>query len=91
MGGDDSQKLRPWRGPHLLSGAHQTSGSQQITVTKTAMGFSRAPLPRPARSVVQLQTAWVTFGKQTWVTSRKRRRKVRPLQNRATRVTAAAR
>ncbi len=27
MGGNDSQKLRPWRGNTLLSGAHQTSGS----------------------------------------------------------------
>jgi hypothetical protein len=29
MGGDDSQKLLPWRGIRLLSGAQQTSGSQQ--------------------------------------------------------------
>ena len=27
----------------------------------------------PAGSWAELQTAWVTFGKQTWVTSRKRR------------------
>ena len=27
MGGDDSQKLLPWRGIPLLSGAQQTSGS----------------------------------------------------------------
>jgi hypothetical protein len=29
MGGDDSQKLLPWRGTSLLSGAQETSGSQQ--------------------------------------------------------------
>ena len=29
MGGDDSQKLLPWRGALLLSGAQQTSGVQQ--------------------------------------------------------------
>ena len=29
MGGDDSQKLLPWRGIHFLSGAQQTSGSLQ--------------------------------------------------------------
>jgi hypothetical protein len=30
MGGDDSQKLRPWRGIKLLSGAQQTSGYSEI-------------------------------------------------------------
>jgi hypothetical protein len=30
MGGDDSQKLRPWRGIRLLSGAQQTSGYSEI-------------------------------------------------------------
>ena len=29
MGGNDSQKLLPWRGIPLLSGAQETSGSQQ--------------------------------------------------------------
>ena len=29
MGGDDAQKLLPWRGMTLLSGAQQTSGSLQ--------------------------------------------------------------
>jgi hypothetical protein len=29
MGGDDSQKLLPWRGNSLLSGAQETSGSLQ--------------------------------------------------------------
>ena len=29
MGGDHSQKLLPWRGTYLLSGAQQTSGSFQ--------------------------------------------------------------
>ncbi len=29
MGRDDSQKVLPWRGALLLSGAQQTSGFQQ--------------------------------------------------------------
>jgi hypothetical protein len=29
MGGDDSQKLLPWRGISLLSGAQKTSGFRQ--------------------------------------------------------------
>ena len=48
MGGDDSQKLLPWRGINLLSGA-QTSGSQQInTVTETA-GSDRGHSSRTAQ------------------------------------------
>jgi hypothetical protein len=30
MGGDDSQKLLPWRGTGLLSGAQQTSGYYKL-------------------------------------------------------------
>ena len=32
MGGDDSQKLLPWRGMTLLSGAQQTSGYSKSTL-----------------------------------------------------------
>ena len=56
----------------LLSGAHQTSGSRQInTVTENCPSSLR---PRPALSrSSQILSAWVILGKQTWVTSRKRR------------------
>ena len=39
MGGNGSQKLRPWRGIRLLSGAHQTSGSQQIQHSNCNCGW----------------------------------------------------
>jgi hypothetical protein len=40
MGGDDAQKLRPWRGIRLLSGAQQTSGYSEINT------FTSQPLPQ---------------------------------------------
>jgi hypothetical protein len=45
MGGDDSQKLLPWRGIYFPSGA-QTSGSNYEinNVTETAVGISPSPL-----------------------------------------------
>src|SRR5438128_11557962 len=76
MGGDDSQKLLPWRGMILLSGA-QTSGSLRIQHCSGKLGggelAAHLPRPKPAAVVAQLQTTWVTFGKQTWVTSPARR------------------
>ena len=50
MEGDDSQKLPPWRGTSLLSGAQQTSGSLQnhtLTqrLTAAAMAGHSATLP----------------------------------------------
>jgi len=77
MGGERSQKLRPRRGIVLLSGAQQTSGSlqNQHCNGKLRLGSRRAPLSSASRrAVAQLQTAWVTFGKQSWVTSGERRR-----------------
>jgi hypothetical protein len=48
MGGDDSQKLLPWRGIGLLSGAQQTSGSQQNhTVTENGRAALRGPSLQP--------------------------------------------
>ena len=39
MGGDDSQKLLPWRGIHFSSGAQPTSGYRKInTLTQTPEG-----------------------------------------------------
>ncbi len=72
MGGDDSQKLLPWRGIHSSPG--RKPPAQQInTVTETPRGFSPGTTSPASRIVAQLQTAWVIFGKQTWVTSRERR------------------
>jgi hypothetical protein len=50
MGGDDSQKLLPWRGIRLLSGAQKTSGSQQhqhssSAASAPAQWFQRAAIP----------------------------------------------
>jgi len=56
MGGDDSQKLLPWRGIRLLSGAQQTSGSQQHQHSSSnghllRRGCSHAPGFGPTGSV----------------------------------------
>src|SRR5438094_8004580 len=79
MGGDHSQKLLPRRGILLLSGA-QTSGSLRIQHCsgKLRWELADATFPGPSQppAVARLQTAWVTFGKQTWVTSPARRRSV---------------
>src|ERR1035441_9629184 len=63
MGGDDSQKLLPWRGIHSSPGRKPPAQLRINNVTETA-GWNLARgtpsfWPRP-----QVQTAWVTFGKQ---------------------------
>ena len=69
MGGDDSQKLLPWRGLPLLSRA-QTSGS----LRNQHCNGNGAPFCAAASGIVpQLQTAWVILGKHRWVSSVARR------------------
>src|ERR1035441_905930 len=73
MGGDDSQKLLPWRGIHSSPGRKPPAQLRINNVTETA-GWNLARgtpsfWPRP-----QVQTAWVTFGKQRRVNSAARRR-----------------
>src|SRR6267154_2527300 len=69
MGGDDSQKLLPWRGILLLSRA-QTSGS----LRNQHCNGNGAPFRAAASGIVpQLQTAWVILGKHRWVSSGARR------------------
>ena len=72
MGGDDSQKLLPWRGIHSSPGRKPPAQLRINNVTETA-GWNLARgtpsfWPRP-----QVQTAWVTFGKQRRVNSAARR------------------
>jgi hypothetical protein len=72
MGGDDSQKLLPWRGIHSAPGRKPPAQLRINNVTETA-GWNLARgtpsfWPRP-----QLQTARVTFGKQMRVNSATRR------------------
>src|ERR1039457_5182964 len=72
MGGDDSQKLLPWRGIPSSPGRKPPAQLRINNVTETA-GWNLARgtpsfWPRP-----QLQTAWVTFGKQRRVNSAARR------------------
>ena len=72
MGGDDSQKLLPWRGIHSSPGRKPPAQLRINNVTETA-GWNLARgtpsfWPRP-----QLLTAWVTFGKQRRVNSAARR------------------
>ena len=60
----------------LLSRAQQTSGSQQTQHCNEKLRWDdlrRVPFSPAIRVVAQLLAAWVIFGKQTWVTSRKRR------------------
>src|SRR2546422_6978545 len=76
MGGDDSQKLLPWRGSTPLRGANLRLNYEFNTVAENCADGERAahlPRPKPAAVVAQLQTTWVTFGKQTWATSPARR------------------
>jgi hypothetical protein len=58
MGGDGSQKLRPWRGIALLSGAQQTSGSlqNQKFSSKPSAPVRFAPAPRSWASKI-----WACF------------------------------
>src|SRR5450759_4739286 len=72
MGGDDSQKLLPWRGIHSSPGRKPPAQLRINNVTETA-GWNLARgtpsfWPRP-----QLQTAWATFGEQRRVNSAARR------------------
>ena len=72
MGGDDSQKLLPWRGDQLpLQGANLRLNYEINTVTETAPRFARLP----TGLWLSLQAAWVIFGKHRWVSSGARRRK----------------
>jgi hypothetical protein len=78
MGGDDSQKLLPWRGIHSSPGRKPPAQLRINNVTETA-GWNLARgtpsfWPRP-----QVQTAWVTFGKQRRVNSGARRRSETPV------------
>src|ERR1700689_1860514 len=51
------------------------TANQHCNVTENCAGVLAASLPWRAASGVQLQTAWVTFEKRPWVTSRERRRR----------------
>jgi hypothetical protein len=66
MGGDDSQKLLPWRGIYSLSRA-QTSGSLR---NQHCNGNGATFCTAACENVAQLQTAWVILGKHRWVSSR---------------------
>jgi len=73
MGGDDSQKLLPWRGIDSSPGRKPPAHYEINTVTETATTFCAAA----SGSVAQLQTAWVIFGKHRWVSSGACRRRSR--------------
>src|SRR3989442_7266338 len=76
MGGDDSQKLLLWRGAYSSPGRKPPAHYEFNTVTENCrrdLARATSPASQP-RYVAQLQTAWVIFGKQTWVTSPARRR-----------------
>ncbi len=65
MGGDDSQKLLPWRGIYSPPGRKPPAHYEINTVRKRRPTFCAAA----SGSVAQLQTAWVIFGKHWWVSS----------------------
>src|SRR6266516_171263 len=76
MGGDDSQKLLLWRGAYSSPGRKPPAHYEFNTVTENCrrdLARATSPASQP-RYVAQLQTAWVIFGKQPWVTSPARRR-----------------
>src|SRR5512133_3306950 len=74
MGGDDSQKLLPWRETIFPSRA-QTSGSHYEinNVAETAAGISHRLYCWSITKWPQLPPAWVIFGKHRRVSSAARR------------------
>jgi hypothetical protein len=77
MGGDDSQKLLPWRGVHSSPGRKPPAQLRNQQCSGKLRGGELAghgPRPSQPRFVAQLPTAWVILRKQTWVTSAARRR-----------------
>ena len=82
MGGDDSQKLLPWRGIYSSPGRKPPAQLPKSTISlKPAVGISRGA-PWPLGLWPQLRPAWVIFGKHRWVNSDARRR-IRDALNRA--------
>src|ERR1022692_2103692 len=74
MGGDDSQKLLPWRGIYSSPGRKPPAQLPKSTISlKLAVGISRGA-PWPLGLWPQLRPAWVIFGKHRWVNSDARRR-----------------
>jgi hypothetical protein len=79
MGGDDSQKLLPWRGVHSSPGRKPPAQLRNQQCSGKLRGGELAghgPRPSQPRFVAQLPTAWVILRKQTWVTSAARRSEV---------------
>jgi hypothetical protein len=77
MGGDDSQKLLPWRGVHSSPGRKPPAQLRNQQCSGKLRGGELAghrPRPSQPRFAAQLPTAWVILRKQTWVTSAARRR-----------------
>ena len=73
MGGDDSQKLLPWRGIYSSPGRKPPAQLPKSTISlKLAVGISRGA-PWPLGLWPQLRPAWVIFGKHRWVNSDARR------------------
>ena len=72
MGGDDSQKLLPWRGTHSSPGHSRPPAYCKFnTLPKLTIGIRAAPISIRNRSPPD---CWVTFAKPSWVTSRECRR-----------------
>ena len=65
MGGDNSQKLLPWRGIISSPGRKPPAHQEINTVTETAP----TPCTNASRILAQLLNAWVIFGKHRWVSS----------------------
>ena len=77
MGGDDSQKLVPWRGSTPLRGAKPPAQLHYefntVAENCAAGNLPSLPQPKPGPVVAQLPTPWVILGKHTWVISPARR------------------
>jgi hypothetical protein len=71
MGGDDSQKLLPWRESTSLRGPNLRLNYEINNVTETAAEISR--VPSSLADMASAQPAWVIFGKHRWVNSGARR------------------
>jgi len=76
MGGHHSQKLLPWRGIDSSPGRKPPAHSGINTLTGNCGWGLEGRCPLASLSLAWLQPAWVILGKQRWVISPARRRKL---------------
>ena len=80
MGGDDSQKLLPWRGIHSSPGRKPPAQLRINTVTESAIGISPPPpLLAIASATARLGHSWQVQVGQFWRAPKAANRRFRKL------------